>query len=72
LAVAAKTGAIKLGDHVGMFGIGSGINSVMVAAEWGETAITGCDDLPPFAYESPAISEPKSSNQISSPIVTTT
>ena len=29
------------GNRVAMLGIGSGINSVMVAAEWGDTLVTG-------------------------------
>lgn len=46
LAVAARTGEIVGGSRVAMLGIGSGINSVMAAAHWSETAIAGCDNLP--------------------------
>jgi acyl-CoA:acyl-CoA alkyltransferase len=41
LAVAAKRGDIQPGNHVAMLGIGSGINSVMVAAKWNQTAVAG-------------------------------
>jgi acyl-CoA:acyl-CoA alkyltransferase len=41
LAVAAKQGDIQTGNRVAMLGIGSGINSVMVAANWGQTLIAG-------------------------------
>jgi len=46
LAVAAHRGDIRKGNRVAMLGIGSGINSVMVAAHWGETVLAGCDELP--------------------------
>jgi len=41
VAHAASTRQIKSGDHVAMLGIGSGINSVMLGATWGETAVAG-------------------------------
>jgi len=41
VARAAHTGEIKSGDHVAMLGIGSGINSVMLGATWGETVVAG-------------------------------
>ncbi len=41
LATAARRGELKRGDHVAMLGIGSGINSVMLAATWGDTEVVG-------------------------------
>ncbi len=41
VAHAAHTGEIKTGDQVAMLGIGSGINSVMLGATWGQTKIAG-------------------------------
>ena len=41
VAAAAATGELSAGDRTAMLGIGSGINSVMIAAKWGETAIAG-------------------------------
>ena len=34
LAIAVQQGAIKLGDRVGLLGIGSGLNCLMLALEW--------------------------------------
>ena len=41
LAVAAHQNDIAVGDRVAMLGIGSGINSVMVAANWDQTVVVG-------------------------------
>ena len=41
LAAAAARGELKLGDRVAMLGIGSGINSVMLASTWGDTKVSG-------------------------------
>ena len=41
LAAAACAGEVKQGDHVAMLGIGSGINSVMLASTWGATKVGG-------------------------------
>ncbi|MCC9656712.1 3-oxoacyl-ACP synthase III [Rhodopirellula halodulae] len=41
VAAAAATGELQGGDRTAMLGIGSGINSVMVAADWGQTQISG-------------------------------
>jgi 3-oxoacyl-[acyl-carrier-protein] synthase-3 len=41
IAHAAEHGQIKTGDQVAMLGIGSGINSVMLGATWGDTQIAG-------------------------------
>jgi 3-oxoacyl-[acyl-carrier-protein] synthase-3 len=41
LGAAASCGEIKEGDHVAMLGIGSGINSVMLATRWHATAVGG-------------------------------
>lgn len=41
LADAAARENIKPGDRVAMLGIGSGINSVMAAATWGDTKVVG-------------------------------
>jgi 3-oxoacyl-[acyl-carrier-protein] synthase-3 len=34
LAIASETGAVKQGDRVVLFGIGSGINCLMFAVAW--------------------------------------
>jgi 3-oxoacyl-[acyl-carrier-protein] synthase-3 len=34
LAIAAEAGAVREGDRVALFGIGSGINCLMLALEW--------------------------------------
>ena len=39
LAVAAEHGHIQAGDHVGMFGIGSGINCLMLGCRWNKTLV---------------------------------
>ncbi len=41
LAFAAKQGELSFSDRVAMLGIGSGINSVMLAARWGDTPVLG-------------------------------
>jgi 3-oxoacyl-[acyl-carrier-protein] synthase-3 len=41
LAAAAARSELKPGDHVAMLGIGSGINSVMLASTWGHTKVSG-------------------------------
>lgn len=41
LADAAHRGVLRRGDQVALLGIGSGINSVMAAVRWDETAVVG-------------------------------
>lgn len=41
LAAACKWDSIQAGQRVGLFGIGSGINSVMLGCQWAETPIAG-------------------------------
>ena len=41
LATAAAGGAVAPGDRVALLGIGSGINSVMLGATWGQTVVRG-------------------------------
>jgi 3-oxoacyl-[acyl-carrier-protein] synthase-3 len=41
LAAAASSGELQSGDRVAMLGIGSGINSVMLASTWGATKVGG-------------------------------
>lgn len=41
LAAAAINGELTMHDRVAMCGIGSGINSVMLGARWGETTVAG-------------------------------
>jgi 3-oxoacyl-[acyl-carrier-protein] synthase-3 len=41
LAMGVERGAISPGEHVGLLGIGSGINCVMLAARWQKTAVRG-------------------------------
>lgn len=40
LASAIDRGEIQSGNRVGMFGIGSGINSVMIGCHWGQTPVS--------------------------------
>jgi len=42
LADAVHQGTIQPGQTVGMFGIGSGINSVRIGCRWGQTPVSGC------------------------------
>lgn len=51
-ALAAERGAFEPGDRVGMFGIGSGINCVMLGAEWQLVPVEGEGTLPAEASES--------------------
>lgn len=41
LAAAAARGELEPGQQVALLGIGSGINSVMLATRWGDTAVRG-------------------------------
>lgn len=41
LASAAQWGRLQPGTRVGMFGIGSGINSIMIGCQWQETRVSG-------------------------------
>ncbi|QDS93048.1 3-oxoacyl-[acyl-carrier-protein] synthase 3 [Roseimaritima multifibrata] len=41
VAAGAHWNQIQAGERVGMFGIGSGINSVMLGCEWGTTPVAG-------------------------------
>lgn len=45
LAFASASGHIAPGDQVGMLGIGSGINSVMISAKWQETFVEGVGEV---------------------------
>lgn len=51
LAASAVAGDLQPGNRVAMLGIGSGINSVMMAAQWGKTPVGGnlaeCFDAAP-------------------------
>ncbi|MFN5322457.1 MAG: 3-oxoacyl-ACP synthase III, partial [Planctomycetota bacterium] len=40
-AGAPEEGGLKPGERVALLGIGSGINCVMLACEWGATAVRG-------------------------------
>ena len=41
MARAAESGFLNAGDHVGLLGIGSGINSIMMGVDWEESAVSG-------------------------------
>lgn len=41
LAIAAERGFVTPGDHVALLGIGSGVNCLMLAAQWRKTLIGG-------------------------------
>lgn len=51
LALAAEAGHIQAADRVALLGIGSGINSHMLAVEWGETRIQGSVEAEPTATD---------------------
>ncbi|HEX3726695.1 MAG TPA: 3-oxoacyl-ACP synthase III, partial [Pirellulales bacterium] len=44
LALGAEQGHLKSGDRVALLGIGSGINSLMLALEWRRTLVAGRDE----------------------------
>ena len=46
LAMAAQHGHITAKDQVGLLGIGSGINSVMMTCEWSQSRVQGIGPLP--------------------------
>ncbi len=46
LALAAQYGHIQASDHVGLLGIGSGINSVMLGAQWHRSRVQGGGQVP--------------------------
>lgn len=51
LAAAACRGELTADDQLALLGIGSGINSVMLAATWGEVPVAGnIDELAPVAF----------------------
>ena len=41
MALGAESGFLQAGDKVGMLGIGSGINCVMLAVEWETSLVRG-------------------------------
>ena len=41
VAAAIERGELSAGDRTALLGIGSGINSVMIASEWGQTPVCG-------------------------------
>ena len=43
LARACEASFIEPGDRVGLMGIGSGINCIMIACEWGHTPVVGAE-----------------------------
>lgn len=46
LALAAQTQFIEAGQNVALLGIGSGINCVMIGAQWQTTMVSGTGDMP--------------------------
>ncbi len=44
LALAAQNGFLHPGDQVGLLGIGSGINSLMIGLDWQSCAVVGLDE----------------------------
>ncbi len=47
MAIGLQQGFVDAGERLGMLGIGSGINSVMLGVEWQETRISGNRELLP-------------------------
>ncbi|MDB4644769.1 hypothetical protein OAF37_01800, partial [Rubripirellula sp.] len=45
LAWAAKSGELSVNDRTALLGIGSGINSVMLAAQWQDVSVGGNIEL---------------------------
>ena len=56
LAAAATRNELVAGDRLAMLGIGSGINSVMLAARWNETPVAG--NLDPIALDRQTAADP--------------
>ena len=46
LAVSDVNGHLQAGDNVGMFGIGSGINCVMLGSKWNKTCVEHGNEIP--------------------------
>lgn len=46
LAIGLERGFVKAGEHVGMLGIGSGINCLMLAAQWQRAVVRGTLEAP--------------------------
>jgi 3-oxoacyl-[acyl-carrier-protein] synthase-3 len=44
LAIGLESGVVKPGDHVGLLGIGSGINCLMLAAQWQRALVGSAQD----------------------------
>lgn len=47
LALAAERNWLRGGDRVGLLGIGSGINCLMLALDWNGVSVAGVDEAPP-------------------------
>ncbi|MHC2071137.1 3-oxoacyl-ACP synthase III [Bremerella sp. T1] len=56
LALATQTQFIEAGQNVALLGIGSGINCVMIGAEWNTTLVGGTGDMPEGMERSGALS----------------
>jgi 3-oxoacyl-[acyl-carrier-protein] synthase-3 len=54
LASAAQTGFLQAGHRVGLLGIGSGVNCIMAAIDWGQTHVRGEDRAEVGRLQSPA------------------
>jgi acyl-CoA:acyl-CoA alkyltransferase len=44
MAIGLEQGFVKSGQHVGLLGIGSGINSLMLAVEWRKSLVCSRPD----------------------------
>lgn len=49
MAIGVERGQVSKGEHVGMLGIGSGINCLMLAVDWRKSQV--CSDLAPQASQ---------------------
>ena len=52
LAIGLESGIVKPGDQVGLLGIGSGINCLMLAAQWQRAMVGSAAGFPFVAWRS--------------------
>ena len=66
MAIGLEKGHVKRGERVGMLGIGSGINCLMLAVEWQRSLVGTADgrvvdsaaEVPPRAYADSDLARP--------------
>ena len=58
MAIGLERGHVQQGEHLGMLGIGSGINCLMLGVEWHRTLVGGDEDT---VYDSAGFTKPETS-----------